>query len=227
VLQDAEMVAEAVRSALEGGVLEVIAVDGGSSDSTREAAEAAGARVIESAPGRARQMNAGAAEALGEVLLFQHADTLMPPNAAALAREALGRDGVVAGTFGFSVRPESRHAQLLTFGGRWRARLTSHPHGDQCLFLAAGTFRELGGYPDMPTMEDWEFMRRLKRFGCVAQMTEPAVTSSRTWDEFGLVWPTALNAFVIGAYKVGVDPEVLAGWRRRIAPRGRGRGSDG
>ena len=223
VLDDAELVCEAVAAALEGGALEVIAVDGGSRDATREAAATAGARVLETENGRAVQMNAGAAAARGDILLFVHADTLLPPDAAALAHKTLASPGVVAGAFGFAVRSGSRRARLLTFSGRWRARITNHPHGDQGLFLSATTFRDLGGYPEMPTMEDWELVARLKRLGRVAVLREVAVTSARAWEEHGLVWPTLLNLLVIGAYRFGVSPARLASWRRRIAPATRAR----
>ena len=222
-LDDEQLVDAAVRSALLGGATEVIAVDGGSRDGTVAAATAAGARVIESAPGRALQMNAGAAEAAGAILLFQHADSVLPPEAARLARETLARPGVAAGAFGFSVPDGVRWNRLLTFAGRWRARLTKHPHGDQGLFLSARTFSELGGFPDQPTMEDWELVARLKRLGRLVVLDEAATTSARAWDEHGLVWPTALNAAVILAYQLGVDPDRLARWRERIAPQSRSR----
>jgi len=218
VLDDAELVGTAVAAALAGGALEVIAVDGGSRDPTRETAAAAGARVIDSAPGRATQMNAGAAQARGDILLFLHADTLVPGNAAALARATLDAPHVVAGAFGFAVRARARHARLLTVAGRWRSRLTNHPHGDQGLFVSAGTFRDLGGYPEMPTMEDWELVARLKRLGLVVVLREAAVTSARAWEEHGLAWPTALNLCVIAAYRLGISPVRLARWRRHIAP---------
>ena len=218
VLDDAELVGEAVAAALAGGAVEVIAVDGGSRDGTREAAVGAGARVLETVRGRATQMNAGAEAASGDILLFAHADTILPRGAASLARETLAAPGTVAGAFGFAVRPTSRHARLLTFAGRWRARLTDHPHGDQGLFLSAGTFRDLGGYPEMPTMEDWELVARLKRLGRVSILREEAVTSARAWEEHGLVWPTLLNSVVIAAYRLGVSSEALARWRHRIAP---------
>lgn len=223
VLDDAELVGAAVTAALEAGALEVIAVDGGSRHATREAAETAGARVIESAPGRATQMNAGAAQARGDLLLFLHADTLLPCNAAGLTRTSLATPGVVAGAFGFAVCPTARHARLLTFAGRWRARLTNHPHGDQGLFLSARTFRDLGGYPAMPTMEDWELVARLKRLGRVAVLREAAVTSARAWEEHGVVRSTALNFCVIAAYRLGASPQRLARWRSRIAPATRAR----
>jgi rSAM/selenodomain-associated transferase 2 len=223
-LDDEELVGAAVQSALAEGAAEVIVVDGGSSDDTRGRAEAAGACVITAAGrGRALQMNTGAARATGSVLLFLHADSRLPAVAIPLALAALSRPGVVAGAYGFAVYRESRYARVLTFAGRWRARFWRHPHGDQGLFMRASTFHAMGGYPQQPTMEDWEMVARLKRLGHIALLHEEAQTSARAWDEHGLLYPTALNAAVIAGYRLGVSPDRLAEWRSRIAPRTRAR----
>ena len=217
-LDDAACVGTAVTSALMGGACEVIVVDGGSSDDTRGAAVAAGARVVDSASGRARQMNAGAIAATGDILLFLHADTILPPHACDLARAALARPSVVAGAFGFAAPTGTPLGRIIDFAGRWRARLTGFPHGDQGLFVAASTFRELGGFPHLPTMEDWELVARLRRLGAVRILPEPALTSARAWERHGLLRVTALNLAVIAAYRLGVDPNRIARWRGRIAP---------
>ena len=218
VLDDAPGVAAAVTSARTAGADEIVVIDGGSRDGTRAIATAAGARVLTSAPGRARQMNAGAAAATGDILVFLHADTLLPPRACVLARAALARPGVAAGAFGFAVPTDTRLGRIVDFAGRWRARLTRFPHGDQALFVSACTFRDLGGFPDLPTMEDWELVTRLRRLGVVQILHEPAVTSARAWERYGLMRVTALNLAVIAAYRLGVNPRRLAGWRDRIAP---------
>jgi rSAM/selenodomain-associated transferase 2/rSAM/selenodomain-associated transferase 1 len=218
-LNDAELVGAAIASAQAAGAHEVLVVDGGSRDRTCEAITQAGARVMSAAPGRASQMNAGAARAEGEILLFLHADTLLPPNAAELARDALAASDTVAGAFDFAVPRSARFGRLISNVGRWRARLTGHPYGDQGLFLSARTFRELGGYPDVPTMEDWEIVARLKRLGRVAVLDQAAVTSARAWDQRGLLRNTVSNLVVIWGYVVGVDPARLA----RLRERGTGR----
>ncbi len=217
-LDEGDLVGAAVKNALEAGVDEVIVVDGGSRDATIEAADAAGARVLESARGRARQMNAGAAEVTDGILLLTHSDTALPHGAAALARAALAEPGVVAGAFSFAVPEDARHARLIGTAGRLRHRISGVPYGDQALFLSAGTFRDLGGYPEIATMEDLEIVLRLRRLGAVVVLPQRAVTSARVWDEHGPIVPTVVNLVAIGAYRLGVDPERIAGWRRRISP---------
>ena len=214
---DAGLVGAAVKSTLDAGAAEVLVVDGGSRDATRATARAAGARVIETAPGRARQMNAGAAEAIGDVLLFLHADTVPPPDACALARAALASPRIVAGAFSFALPDDARHAVLVSAVRRARSRLGGAPWEDQALFIARDTFLGLGGLPELPAVADFEFMHRLRRLGRVVTLPESAVTSARTWDEHGLIFPIAVNATAIAAYKLGVDPERIARWRQRIA----------
>lgn len=217
-LDDEEFVTAAVRSALNAGAHEVIVADGGSVDASRRAAAAAGARVITCDPGRARQMNAGAAAATGSILLFLHADTLLPADACALAREALATPRTVAGAFGFAVTAGARNAALITLVGGLRSRLSGTPFGDQALFMPADTFWNLGGYPDLPTMEDLELVTRLRRLGKVRQLRPRAVTSARAWTEHGLLRTTAVNQIAIIAYRMGMDPSSIARWRRSIAP---------
>ncbi len=218
-LDEAALVGAAVAGALAAGVDEVIVVDGGSRDDTCAVALAAGARVIESARGRALQMNAGAAEVTDGILLLTHADTRLPREAAALAREASAKPGVVAGAFTFAVPSETRHARLIGTAGRLRHRISGTPYGDQALFLSARTFRDMGGYPEIPTMEDLEIVLRLRRLGTVVVLPQRAETSARVWEEHGLVVPTLVNLLGVVAYRLGVSPDLLASWRQRIASR--------
>ena len=220
-LDDANCVSAAIASARAAGAAEVIVVDGGSLDATRDVGATAGARVLDSAPGRASQMDAGAAEARGDVLLFLHADTVLPASAAALACETLAREQVAAGGFSFAVPADARHARLISAVGRMRHRLGGPPYGDQGIFMAAQTWRDLGGFGDVRVMEDIEMTTRLRRLGSVVVRPERAVTSARVWDEHGLVRPTAINALGILAYRLGMDPDRIARWRQRIAPSSR------
>lgn len=218
-LDDARLIGAAVASARAALAHEVIVVDGGSRDLTRQTAEAAGAQIVDSPPGRAVQMNAGAARASGEVLLFLHADTLLPAGGCRLAADALSSPAVSAGGFGFSVPDTARHSRLISAAGRWRARLGGLPWGDQALFMSRDVFRELGGFPEQPVMEDMELVHRLRRFGRVVTLPQRAITSARAWDEHGLLLPTAVNLAAIAAYRAGADPRRIAAWRSRIAAR--------
>jgi len=192
--------------------------DCGSVDATRDIARAAGARVIEAVPGRAAQMNAGAAEASGSVLCFLHADSVLPGGWADEARRALGVPKTVAAAFDFAVAGAGTSASIISLVGRARWRLTRIPLGDQGLCVPKSVFESLGGFPALPVMEDLEFARRVRRLGKIAHLRASTLTSPRTWDEYGLLRPTAINAFGILAYRVGVSPQRIARWRERIAP---------
>ncbi|MCE5190170.1 MAG: TIGR04283 family arsenosugar biosynthesis glycosyltransferase [Actinomycetia bacterium] len=217
-LDDATLLGAAVTSARAAGAVEVIVVDGGSRDGTRRAAEATGAHVLDAPTGRATQMNAGAAAAAAEVLLFLHADTTLPAHACRLAVSALATPGVVAGGFSYSVPAHARHARIISAVGRARGILGGLPWGDQALFMSRDTFTELGGFPGQPAMEDYELAHRLADFGRVVTLPDPVITSARAWDKYGLLLPTAMNLAVIAAYRAGVDTHRLARWRSRIAP---------
>lgn len=217
-LEEAELIGVAITGALASGADEVLVVDGGSRDATVTVAAEAGARVLESAPERARQMNAGAAEVTDGILIFTHADTVLPHDAAALARTALAGPGVVAGAFSFAVPENARHARVIGSAGRIRHRMSGVPYGDQALFLSARTFRDVGGYPEIAVMEDLEIVLRLRRLGTVTVLPQRAMTSARVWDEHGLVVPTLVNLVAVIAYRLGVDADLVAAWRRRIAP---------
>ena len=164
-------------------------------------------------------MNAGAAHATGEVLCFLHADTVLPHGWAEGVREALADDGVVAAAFDFAVPSNARFSGVIAAGGMARWRLTGTPYGDQAICLSRSVWEALGGFPDIPVMEDLEFAHRLKRFGRIGRVSLPAVTSARVWEQHGLVIPTVVNAIGIAAYRLGVSASSIAAWRQRIASR--------
>lgn len=218
-IDEADRVGVAVASAFSAGAAEVVVADGGSRDATREVAAWAGAIVVEAPRGRARQMNAGAACAAGDALLFLHADTSLPPGAAAAARRALGQPGVVAGAFTFTAVGAGAWDPVLIALGRLRSDLSGHPYGDQGLFLRARTFRALAGFPDLPVMEDWELVRRLRRLGRVVIVPEPAVTSAAGFAAHGVIRSGLANLAAIAGYRAGIDPRLLAAIRGRVARR--------
>lgn len=198
-------------------VAEVIVVDGGSTDGTQAKALAHGAKLLASAAGRAQQMNAGAALATGNILLFLHADTRLPAGFQQLVRQGLGLSGVVGGAFQFRLDGDAALFHFLERLTNWRARRLQMPYGDQALFMRTQTFRALGGFPEMPIMEDFELVRRLKYRGRICIIPAPAITSARRWQNRGLIKTTILNQIVIAGYYLGVSPQTLARWYRSWA----------
>jgi rSAM/selenodomain-associated transferase 2 len=188
---------------------EIIVVDGGSGDRTREIGAQAGAKVLLSGAGRARQMNRGALEATGDVLLFLHADTRLPASALRDIAAALGEPRYVGGRFDVELDSDR---WLLKVVGRmisYRSRVTKVGTGDQALFVRRETFGELDGFPDMPLMEDIAFCRRLKQLGEVACLKSKVVTSARRWETDG-VWRTIFRMWILKIlYFAGVSPARL------------------
>ncbi len=213
-LNEEAAIVAAVGSALGADPVEVIVVDGGSRDRTAEVAGALGATVLSSPIGRARQMNAGAEVADGEILLFLHADSTLPTGYDQAVREALAQPGTVAGAFRLGISGEGRGLRIIERLVQLRSTMGRLPYGDQGLFVRAETFRRLGGYAELPIMEDVEMVRRLRRLGRIAICDEPVVTSGRRWQHQGAWRTTARNQLCLAAYNIGVPPERIARWRR-------------
>ena len=195
---------------------EVVVADGGSSDDTCAQATGAGARVVV-APrrGRGPQMNAGATEARGDVLVFLHADVALPQAAWSALVEALGDQGVTGGAFSRRFDSPSRllnlGSRLADIRGRWlRVYL-----GDQAIFARREAFVKAGGFPDALLFEDVEFSRRLRRQGRTVLIREPVLASSRRFDEEGNARRLCRNMHLILLYQLGADPNRLA---RRYYP---------
>lgn len=195
---------------------EVIVADGGSTDCTVAVARARGARVIEGARGRGAQMNAGARGADAELLVFVHADTLLPEGWSADVRATLGDPRVVLGAFAFATDSRRRSMRVVERLVALRCALAHTPYGDQAYFLHRETFEALGGFAEMPLLEDYDFVRRAKRLGRVRTLAKRrAITSARLWERLGVVRAWWRNARTAVGYRLGVDPAVLARWRHR------------
>lgn len=194
--------------------VEIIVVDGGSSDGTKEAALATGAKVVQAPRGRASQQNAGARLASGDILLFLHADTRLPKGWAEAALEALARPGVAGGAFRFAIGAPGAGYRFIEAMANLRSRTCQMPFGDQAIFLRRERFIELGGFPEMPVMEDFAFVERLRRTGQVLTLPQAALSSPRRWERFGKLRVTLLNKVMIWGYKAGVSPDRLARWYR-------------
>ncbi len=192
--------------------LEVIVVDGGSCDETVALASALGVRVILAEQGRAAQMNAGAKVAAAEILLFLHADSILPPRFVASVQQVLAQPNTIAGAFELRIAAPEPSLRWIERGVNWRSRWLQLPYGDQAIFLKAKTFRQLGGFAQLPIMEDFELVRRLQKLGKIAIAPCTVTTSARRWQKLGMVKTTAINQLVILAYFLGVPPAHLARW---------------
>jgi uncharacterized protein len=209
-LNEEGTIAACLEATAQAENVERIVVDGGSADGTVERAKAWGATVLSAPRGRARQMNAGAGAAKGEILLFLHADTRLASGFERQIRLLLGRPRVSAGAFSFRLdRIESAGLRLIQMAANWRSRFLQIPYGDQAIFLRAPLFRKIGGYPDLPIMEDYELIRRLKKRGRIVTADLPAVTSARRWRVLGVWRTTVLNWLLVLAYLLGLPPARL------------------
>jgi rSAM/selenodomain-associated transferase 2 len=193
---------------------ELVVADGGSRDATVAIALAAGARVVFAERGRGPQMNAGAAAATGDTLLFLHADVSVDPHAAAAIARALS-DPLVAGG-NFDIRFEGgREARLFSAINRVRCRL-GVIYGDSGIFCRRAVFEKLGGYRQWPVLEDYEFARRLRKAGRVALLDVPIHVSARRWRNGG-IWATLWSWFWVQTlYYLGVPPGKLAALYRDV-----------
>ncbi len=213
-LDEAERVAGAVESARAPGV-EVLVVDGGSADSTASVAAAAGARVVVSAPGRARQLARGAHEARGEAILFLHADTRLPAGWSLAVRAALRDPAVVGGAFRFRFDERSAGLRFVEWGARLRVSLLKLPYGDQALFARRSALEAIGGVPQAPVMEDLDLVAALRRRGRLALLGLPATTSARRYLSGGVARTMARHWLAAGAWRLGIDRSRVAAWVRR------------
>ena len=190
--------------------VQLIVADGGSKDGTVALAQAAGALVVDAPRGRAMQMNAGAQVASAEVLLFLHADTLLPDDADLLITQAVASGKTVWGRFDVRISGRSRLLQMVATFMNLRSRLSDIATGDQAIFMTHAAFDAVGGFPAQPLMEDIEISNRLRQLSRPACLRAKVVTSGRRWETRG-VWRTVLLMWRLRfAYWRGAAPERLA-----------------
>ncbi len=196
--------------------LEIVVVDGGSTDNTVALAWARGCRVISGPPGRGRQLNAGVAATTAELLLFLHADTRLPSRFAESVEQTLARREVALGAFSLAIDSDARSLSLLAGLATLRSRWFALPYGDQALFTTRARFGQVGGFPEIEIMEDFVFVRRMRRVGHIVTLPERATTSARRWRNLGVVQTTLINQVIVCGYAAGVKPARLARWYRRL-----------
>jgi len=191
---------------------EVIVVDGGSLDPTVDLSRPLADRVISAGAGRATQMRAGAAVATGSVLWFLHADTIAPRDADRLIMEALQYQQTGWGRFDVQLSQTRLLLRCVAWLMNLRSRVSGIATGDQGLFVSVRSYDDVGGFPEIPLMEDVALSRALRRHGRPARIRQPLVSSPRRWIEHGVL-RTILRMWALRlAYFLGVDPERLAAY---------------
>ena len=196
---------------------EVIIVDGGSTDGTMAMAEAfcaraSSARLVSAPRGRARQMNEGVKCSRGTVLLFVHADTHLPRSARLAIENAMADPDTVGGRFDVQFHPPSRWGRIIAGLMNRRSRWSGIATGDQALFVRRTVFEQLGGFADIPLMEDIDFSRRLKTMGRLAALRETVTTSFRRWERQGPLKTILLMWSLRLLYWLGMSPSRLSHW---------------
>ena len=198
---------------------EVIVVDGGSADGTVRIAEDMGAITLSTSAGRGRQQNLGAERSSGDILLFLHADTTLPSDFPSHVRGTLATPGTSAGAFQFRLDTDGWGLALVERMVALRCAVFAMPYGDQAIFTTREAFELAGRFKDLPVMEDFDLIRRLKRIGRVRLAPTAAVTSARRWRREGVLLATLKHQVCILGYYLGVRPELLARLRGRIISR--------
>lgn len=192
--------------------VEVIVADGGSSDGTVALAQELGAKVVQSSNGRGTCLNAGAAVAKGPLILFLHADTLLPPNYGTHIRLSMANTENIVGAFQFRVDKRICGIAVIEFFTNLRSTLLSLPYGDQALFVRRSDFERMGGYMDCKMMEDYEFVCRASTMGRIDIVNAPVLISARRWEKLGVFRTTLTNQVVVLAFKLGVSPDTIFRW---------------
>lgn len=195
---------------------DLVIVDGGSRDQTREVAaricQTLGSlktRILSTAPGRGHQMNVGAAALDSDILVFLHADTLLPRNSRMLIEQAMHHHSCVGGRFDVQFEMDRGYAWLISRMMNLRSRLTGMATGDQAIFVKKSVFHQIGGFSEIPIMEDIDLSRKLKRHGPTAALRAKVTTSFRRWEHHGPLRTILLMWALRSLYWVGLSPHTL------------------
>ncbi len=211
---EADCLKRTLRQARCGLVHEIIVTDNNSTDNTRSIAESLGCRVLKVSGSRGSRLNRAAAMAGGDILLFLHADTLLPAGFAEDICSMLEDTRVIAGAFRLSISAPDRGLNFVCTMANLRSRLLQLPYGDQALFIKRKIFLQEKGFPDMPIMEDYVFVKQLKKKGRIGLCSSSVVTSARRWKKLGIAKTTLVNQLMLIGYHLGISPERLASFYR-------------
>ncbi len=211
-LNEATTIRSCIESALAADAGQVIVSDGGSIDATLEIAEAAGAtQTVRSLPGRGIQLNAGAFFARGQFVLFLHADNrLAADSLAQLATRVENKPDLLWGAMRQQIEGESWGYRLLERGNRWRLQFRGMAFGDQAIFVRRSEFKRLGGFPEVPLMEDVELSQKLRKLQWPMLLDGPTLVSARRWQSRGVVRQTLRNQLIQIAHACGISHDRLA-----------------
>lgn len=214
-LGEGEHLASLIQSLRSVPDTEVIASVPDSDGRTAAVAAQSGAAVVRGMAGRGPQLITGAAAATGDILLFCHADTMLPAGWDTAVRAALATPEVVGGAFRLKIGAPGAAYRAIEKMANLRARWARMPYGDQAFFTTRAAYDATGGFAPLPLMEDVDFIRRLGRRGRLALLEGEAVSSARRWEREGPVYGTLRNWTLMSLYLVGVSPVTLAGFYRR------------
>ena len=191
---------------------EIIVVDGDPRADTLQALRNKKNMVcLTSPPGRANQMNLGAKNAEGEILIFLHADTELPHNALDRITSIMERGQYIGGAFDLGIKSDKLMLKLIENIASWRSRLTRIPYGDQAIFIKNDYFFNIGGFQDIPLMEDVVLMKRIKKLGGkIFIIPERVFTSPRRWEKEGILYCTIRNWLLLSLFHLGISPNKLA-----------------
>ena len=215
VINEADQIRQSISRAWASGADQVIVVDGGSSDDTSAIAATEKCQLVNSCPGRAAQMNRGAAVSTADVLVFLHADNWLVPGPCEQIRSALADHRINYGGFRQKIECESRIYRWIESGNELRVKWQGLIYGDQAFFIRADKFEHAGGFPDMLLMEDFELSKTLWKTGKPIILPGPTFVSARRWQNAGPIRQTVRNWFLSLAYRMGASPVWLATRYRR------------
>jgi rSAM/selenodomain-associated transferase 2 len=220
-LNESSTIARTLTHTVALGFDEIVVSDGGSTDTTLQMVQACCARVptvrlITATTGRARQLNEGVKACRSDIVLFLHADTELPPTAKTVVESTLKNPYYVGGRFDVRFDRPSRWGAVISWFMNRRSRLTGIATGDQAIFVRRQIFEQIGGFPDIPLMEDIEFSRRLKRQGPTAALIDCVTTSFRRWEKNGPLRTILLMWTLRFLYWLGVSPIRLNQWYRTV-----------